>query len=73
MAVVGPPPQSGLTGYPPKMHIAKGGPGPGSTGAQNPVTGLRQVQTGYTGATIAWLASPGATSYSVTSDRKSVV
>lgn len=65
MAVVGNPPQAGPAGYPPKMHVSKGGGGGGN--AVNPVTGLHVSQPGTTGVDIAWNASAGATSYQVTS------
>lgn len=66
IAVVGNPPQAGPAGYPPKIHVTKG-PGGGGGNAQNPVTGLHVSQPGTTGVDIAWTASPGATSYQVTS------
>lgn len=65
MAVVGQPPQAAVSGYPPKIHVTKGG-GTGGN-ATNPVTGLHVSQPGTTGVDIAWNASPGATSYQVTS------
>jgi hypothetical protein len=71
MAVVGNPPQEGLGGYPPKMHVAKGGGGGGGN-ATNPVTGLHVSQPGTTGVDIAWNASAGATSYQVTSTHGNV-
>jgi len=64
-ALLGPPPQQAASGFPPKMHVSKG-PGPGQNAA-NPVTGLHVSQPGTTGVDIAWSASAGATSYSVTS------
>lgn len=68
IAVVGPIPVPSPTGYPPKMHITKGGRHPGGGGnATNPVTGLHVTTPGTTGVDIAWTAAQGATSYTVTS------
>lgn len=70
-AIGGPPPVAGPSGYPPNVHV-NGGKGGGGT-ATNPVTGLKQTGgEGFTGADITWAASPGATSYQVTSDKGTV-
>lgn len=66
IAVVGPPPVAGPSGYPPKIHVTKGGGGGGGN-ATNPVTGLQVTKPGSTGVDISWTASQGATSYQVTS------
>jgi hypothetical protein len=65
IAVTGPVPVPSATGYPPKIRVTKGGGGGGD--ATNPVTGLHISKPGTTGVDVAWSASAGATSYSVTS------
>jgi hypothetical protein len=65
-ATLGPPPQPGPNGYPPKAHVVKGGGGGGGN-AVNPVTGLHVTKAGSTGVDIAWSPSQNATSYQVTS------